>query len=65
MFLLPGPTNWGYTFHTAFALTSRPNNTLTLQILTPGLGTDVRIEGYLENTEINQIVKVTRNTAVS
>ncbi|XP_052811129.1 uncharacterized protein LOC128238870 [Mya arenaria] len=58
-----GPQNLGYVFHTG----STPHfgeTELIIQIMTPGLGTEVKIEGQLDGNEFIYYSKVKRDSAV-
>ncbi|WAQ94382.1 hypothetical protein MAR_006853 [Mya arenaria] len=58
-----GPQNLGYVFHTG----STPHfgeTELIIQIMTPGLGTEVKIEGQLDGNEFIYYSKVKRDSAL-
>ncbi|XP_052818702.1 uncharacterized protein LOC128244700 [Mya arenaria] len=59
-----GPDNWGYTFHTAITKDNDPDAELLLQLFTPGLGTEVKVEGQLSGEEFTCYAKVKRDDAV-
>ncbi|XP_052786036.1 uncharacterized protein LOC128221469 [Mya arenaria] len=59
-----GPDNWGYIFHTAISKDFEEDAELLLQIFTPGLGTEVKVEGQLPTSEFTCYAKVKRDDAV-
>ncbi|WAR29347.1 hypothetical protein MAR_002915 [Mya arenaria] len=61
---VPGPDNWGYIFHTAISKDFEEDAELLLQIFTPGLGTEVKVEGQLPTSEFTCYAKVKRDDAV-
>ncbi|WAR29323.1 hypothetical protein MAR_002891 [Mya arenaria] len=61
---VPGPDNWGYIFHTAVSKDFEEDAELLLQIFTPGLGTEVKVEGQLPTSEFTCYAKVKRDDAV-